>query len=391
MRGIDLSVQAAANAVHGVADAAADPRDALARAAWSCLAEPGDGMAGALIAARGAADALSAVLSNRLPSLSDVEPGELAAARRRWAPRIADVAEPIAAARRAGARLVIPGDPLWPARLDDLGPHAPYCLWTLGDAASLSAPTVAIVGARAATAYGEHVASELSAELAAQGVTVVSGGAYGIDGAAHRAALGVDGATVALMAGGVDRLYPAGHARLLERIILSGAVLSEVPCGSTPTKWRFLSRNRLIAALSDATIVVEAGWRSGSINTAHHAAALGRPLGVVPGPITSAASAGCHRLLREADAVCVTGTADVRELMGLPADGELFPPGEYTGAAVRVLDALSVRVARPVVDVARRSGLAVEETTATLGVLELEGLATRHPEGWRKAPRHAAG
>ena len=244
---------------------------------------------------------------------------------------------------------------------------------------------VALVGARAATAYGEHVSMELAAELSAEGVTVVSGAAYGIDGAAHRAALGAGGATVALMAGGVDRPYPAGHMQLLDRIARSGAVVSEVPCGTTATKWRFLSRNRLIAALSDATVVVEAGWRSGSINTAHHAAALGRPLGAVPGPTTSAASAGCHRLLREADAVCITSARDVRELMGLADDGALFSAEGYTDDSVRVLDALSSRVARSVIDIARRSGLAVEDVAAVLGVLELDGRAVRHAEGWRAA------
>ena len=157
---------------------------------------------------------------------------------------------------------------------------------------------------------------ELSADLAGHGVSVVSGAAYGIDGAAHRAALTAGGTTIALLAGGADRPYPAGHGELIERIAASGAVVSEAPCGTTPTKWRFLQRNRLIAALSDATVVVEAGWRSGSLNTAAHAAALSRPLGAVPGPVTSAASAGCHRLLREFDARCVTNSADALELLG---------------------------------------------------------------------------
>ena len=163
---------------------------------------------------------------------------------------------------------------------------------------------------------------------AASGAVIVSGGAYGIDGAAHRAALGVGGATVALLAGGVDRAYPQGHQQLLRTIAASGAVVSEVPCGTAPTKWRFLSRNRIIAALSDATVVIEAGWRSGSLNTAGHAAALGRPLGAVPGPVTSAASAGCHRLLREYDARCVTTAAEVRELWG---DAGSAPEGRIAG------------------------------------------------------------
>lgn len=162
-------------------------------------------------------------------------------------------------------------------------------------------------------------------------------------------------------------------------------MVSEVPCGTAPTKWRFLSRNRLIAAISDATVVVEAGWRSGSLNTAGHAAALGRPLGAVPGPVTSASSAGCHRLLREYDARCVTTTAEIRELWGDAA------PGTTVGGATdpdrsRVLDALSSRSARPVLELSRRSGLAPERIGALLGLLELDGIVTRVESGWRKRP-----
>ena len=131
---------------------------------------------------------------------------------------------------------------------------------------------------------------------------------------AHRAALASDGTTIAFLAGGIDRFYPLGHESLLTRIAQTGAVVSELPCGAAPTKWRFLQRNRLIAAASQATVVLEAGIRSGSLNTAGHAAALGRPLGAVPGPVTSPASAGCHRLLREFDAVCVVDADQMAEL-----------------------------------------------------------------------------
>ncbi|ALJ20309.1 DNA-processing protein DprA [Microbacterium sp. No. 7] len=385
MSAFDLSPDDARAAVDGLTDADVDPAEVVARAAWSALAEPGDGVAGLLVGRLGAAAALRAALTDRIPALDELDPRDGVAARARWMPRAADAAEALRAGRRAGARIVVPGDPLWPARADDLGPHAPLCLWTVGDPAVLSAPAVAIVGARAATAYGEHVAMELGAELAARGLTVISGGAYGIDGAAHRAALGAGGATAALMAGGVDRLYPQGHLSLFSRIVEAGVVASELPCGSAPTKWRFLSRNRLIAALSDATIVVEAGARSGSINTAHHAATIGRPLGAVPGPVTSATSAGCHRLMREAGAVCVTSADDVRDLMGLLDDGALIPVEACTAGGVRVLDALSARVARLPEDIARRSGLSVDETTAVLGVLELDGRAQRLAHGWKRA------
>ncbi len=155
---------------------------------------------------------------------------------------------------------------------------------------------------------------EASAGLVDRGFAIVSGGAYGIDGMAHRAALASDGTTIAFLAGGIDRFYPLGHESLLTRIAQTGAVVSELPCGAAPTKWRFLQRNRLIAAASQATVVLEAGIRSGSLNTAGHAAALGRPLGAVPGPVTSPASAGCHRLLREFDAMCVVDADQMAEL-----------------------------------------------------------------------------
>lgn len=233
------------------------------------------------------------------------------------------------AAAAVGARLLIPGDDDWPAGVDDLGRHAPIVLWVRGAARDLGddRPAIALVGARACSAYGQQVASEASWHLARRGVTILSGGAYGIDGAVHRAAIRAGGRTVAFLAGGVDRLYPAGHHALLEAIIDNGALVSEVPCGTAPTKWRFLQRNRLIAAASQATVVIEAGARSGSLNTAGHAAQLGRPLGAVPGPVTTAHSIGCHRLLREYDAICVTSGNEMSQLI------EFAPSAAETGAA----------------------------------------------------------
>jgi DNA processing protein len=193
-----------------------------------------------------------------------------------------------------------------------------------------------------------------------------------------------------LLAGGVEKAYPTGHTRLIDDICLSGAVISEVPCGSTPTKWRFLQRNRVIAALADATVVVEAGWRSGSLNTAAHAAALARPLGAVPGPVTSAASAGCHRLLREFDARCVTNADDVLEMVRHSADTLFDLPArrsddERTDDTTRVTDAMSFRSPRPTADIAQRSGLAVDDVAAILGLLSLEGAVVRSEDGWRRA------
>ncbi len=236
-----------------------------------------------------------------------------------------------------------------------------------------------------------------SASLAATGITIVSGAAYGIDGAAHRAALAAGGTTFALLAGGVDRPYPVGHSDLIGRIVSTGAVVSEAPCGTAPTKWRFLQRNRLIAALSDATVVVEAGWRSGSLNTAAHAASLGRPLGAVPGPITSAASTGCHRLLREFDARCITSADDARELLALDGDALWPTSGDplaehrpRTDDRSRVLDALSTRTWRTGGDIARLAGMAQEDVEGVLGLLLLEGGVQSGSAGWRMLPRAAS-
>ncbi|MET0828601.1 MAG: DNA-processing protein DprA [Microbacterium sp.] len=365
---------------------------------WSCLIEPGDRVAGRIVAALGPEAALHEVVTGardgRARDAAAVSAKEWGDALARWRPRLDEgaVRESLEMARRSAVWLITPEDPQWPATLGDLGEHAPLVLWVRGDVDALGrlAPSAALVGARAATSYGEHVAMEIAAELVGRGVSIVSGAAYGIDGAAHRAALSAGGTTIALLAGGVDRPYPAGHAQLIERIAAAGAVVSEVPCGSAPTKWRFLQRNRLIAALADATVVVEAGWRSGSLNTAGHAAALSRPLGAVPGPVTSAASAGCHRLLREFDARCVTNAGDVLELLG-SAPPTLFdmPPGPEVDArtddTTRVTDAMSFRSWRDTADIARRSGLAPTDVAAILGLLALEGAVLRCDEGWRRA------
>lgn len=361
-----------------------DPTVVAAHAAWSVLVEPGDGVAGALIGACGAVEALELALSDSM-LLPDLGHGRaLAEARARWLPR-ADpraVADALHGCREVGGRILLPGDPDWPTSLDDLGAHAPAVLWARGEPTSLTdAQAVSMVGARAATPYGETVAAELAGDLAADGIVVVSGGAYGIDGAVHRAALGAGRPTVAFLAGGVDRAYPVGHQQLFDRIRRCGAVLSEVPCGAAPTKWRFLQRNRLIAAAGLATVVVEAGWRSGSLNTAGHASSLGRPLGAVPGPVSSAASAGCHRLLREYDAVCVTNAQEVRELWGAAGLGSGVTGAEDPDRR-RLLDALSDRTPHEPALLARRAGLSLDRVRGLLGLLELEGGVRRLDAGW---------
>jgi DNA processing protein len=365
-----------------------------ARVVWSHLTEPGDAVAGLLIADLGAGEALIAAREGRTRGPGGTQPRQLQDARKRWMPRLSRdaVRDSLELAARTGLHLLAPDDPGWPAKLGDLDLHAPVVLWVRGDVSAPSAAqrSVALIGARAATSYGEHVAIDLAAELSASGIVVVSGAAYGIDGAAHRAALAAGGPTIALLAGGVDRPYPAGHGDLIARISAAGAVIAEVPPGSAPTKWRFLQRNRLIAALADATVVVEAGWRSGSLNTAGHAVAMGRPLGAVPGPVTSAASAGSHRLLREFGAMCITSADDVRELLGAASSatgaalaGADRPPTDDT---TRVRDALSLRAWRMSDDVARRSGMSHEEVETVLGLLLLGGEVEQSLVGWRRVP-----
>lgn len=372
----------------------------FARASWTGIAEPGDRVAGLLVSALGASAALTSVL-DRWPTARVVaavaESGEhavsaedVAPAMERWQPRLTSASALIALkqAVRYAVRLVTPADPSWPGGLDDLGFHAPIALWVRGLPSTLSTldRSIALVGARAATGYGEHVTMEASAGLVDRGYAIVSGAAYGIDGMAHRAALASSGQTVAFLAGGVDRFYPSGHDALLSRIVELGAVISELPCGSQPTKWRFLQRNRLIAAASAATIVVEAGWRSGSLNTAGHAAALGRPLGAVPGPVTSAASAGCHRLIRDFDAICVTNASEMAELAPMPgavdSPVELEPGDRSAPDQTRVIDGLSIRSARTVQDVAARTGLSIAGVQSVLGTLELDGVAVEREHGW---------
>lgn len=373
----------------------------FARAAWSGIAEPGDRVAGILVATLGAPKALEMIVSRAdVESVAqalgaDESKEELQQAMERWAPRLQSRVALLALsqAARYSARLLIPGDPAWPEGVADLGDHAPLALWLRGHESTLATTggSLALVGARAATGYGEHVAMEASAGLVDRGYTIVSGAAYGIDGMAHRAALASSGQTIAVLAGGVDRFYPSGHDALLTRIVEEGAVVSELPCGAAPTKWRFLQRNRLIAAMSKATIVLEAGWRSGSLNTAGHAAALGRPLGAVPGPVTSAASAGCHRLIREFGAVCVTNADEMAELAPLATahdmpqgGGESAEPAGLSAERVRITDALSARSARHVDHVAASAGLSIAAVQTVLGVMQLEGTAIERPSGWVK-------
>jgi len=370
---------------------AEDRLDSFAHAAWSFLVEPGDRVAGALIRRFGASEALERIVARPAAStLADDELGaaDIAEALARWEPRMETPAlfRSLTSAATLGIRLVRAGDGSWPTGLDDLGDHGPRVLWLRGTVDSLDtlSTSVSIVGARASTGDGEHVAMDFAAGFVSRGYAVVSGGAYGIDGMAHRATLACGGITVAVMAGGLDNLYPSGHEELLKRIMNTGAVVSEVPPGGAPTRWRFLQRNRLIAALSGGTIVIEAGYRSGSLNTATHARDLDRPLGVVPGPITSGQSAGCHRLLRtNPAAMLVTSVADMIDLMtGDFADGTF----EERDAAdtVRVLDALTDKP-RTLASIAGKCGMSEDAVRTVLDALTAARRVTESDVGWSRA------
>ena len=307
-------------------------------------------------------------------------------------------------AATCGAWLVTPADPLWPPQLNDLGPARPYGLWCRGDSRHLldvaSAPSVALVGSRDPSIYGTEATTHLAAELARRGYTVISGGAMGIDIAAHRAALtqqGSDLPTIAFMAGGLDRLYPAQNSDALNMIVDRGLIMSEVSVGNTPTRWRFLERNRLIAALARHTIVVEARWRSGALNTARHAMEIGRTLWAVPGQINSPNSVGTNRLLRDGLAQTLTEAADILEYdaaagfeLGTEHESEWDQAAsssaldELTERQGRVWDDLSPRSYRGVDERAAALGLSARDVMADLFHLGRCGLAESSGTSWRK-------
>ncbi|WP_028275360.1 DNA-processing protein DprA [Arthrobacter sp. I3] len=295
-----------------------------ARAALTRLFEPGDIVGRALVAKHGAHAALRIAIGARpARPFWDVMTDELAEALSRWAPRIPDLApeKDLAAIERLGGGFLVPGDEHWPTGLDDL-PDAPWGLWYRGNL-STGIPALsrcaAVTGSRDSTSYGAAVTGDMAYGLAQRGICVISGMAYGIDAHAHRAALagsqGNGAATIAVLAGGLDRDYPSGNADLAAAIRANGLTISELPPGSAPTRRRFLQRNRIIAALAGVTCVVEARWRSGALNTAHHAETIARHVAAVPGSVHSANSAGCHRLLKEGGAVLVTDAAELAELL----------------------------------------------------------------------------
>jgi DNA processing protein len=365
-----------------------DDRDA--RLLLSRVAEPGDVELGKLVAQLGAGGAVRQLRSGSLKHRGVLN------LRARL-----DAASPqrdLAAGRAVGARFVVPGDGEWPAQLGDLvrlgrsDAGVPLGLWLRGplDLREACRRSVAVVGARASTAYGEYVASELGLGLAERLWTVVSGGAFGIDGAAHRGALAVDGSTIAVLACGVDVAYPRGHAALIERISQTGLVVSEWPPGCAPMRYRFLVRNRVIAALTAGTVVVEAAVRSGALSTANRARELDRHVMAVPGPVTSAMSAGTNQLLRQPDIMCVTGVADVLDLVG-SIGGDLAPepaiPSDprdvLDDVSRRVLESVPVRRAAGPASIAVTSGVAPHQVLRALGGLAARGFVERVDSGWR--------
>ncbi|MFI8854279.1 DNA-processing protein DprA [Streptomyces sp. NPDC053499] len=363
----------------------------LARAALTRIAEPGDELVGRWLATYGACEVVEAVTGSGPPLTG--------AGERRWAGlRLrAARAQPhtdLAAIVGSGGRFVCPGDAEWPRQLDDLGHARPFGLWVRGTASLRvwALRSVAVVGARACTEYGAHCAALLGAGLAERGWTVVSGAAYGVDAAAHRGALAVRGPTVGVLACGVDVAYPPGHQELIRALGERGLLVAELPPGDHPTRSRFVLRNRVIAALTRGTVVVEAALRSGALVTARRALGLGRHLMGMPGPVTSGLSQGVHELLR-GEATVVTDAAEVIEQVGMVGElaperrGPAVPRDALSPDAARVLEALPGRGAYDPARIACSAGVPPGEVLARLHELRALGFVERDGDRWQLAPR----
>jgi DNA processing protein len=371
-----------------------DGPERRARAALTRILEPGDERGGRWLRELGPVE-----LVRRLTTAD----GSAEALRGMTAARLggyrlrAAAAEPerdLAAVAALGGRFVCPGDQEWPSQLDDLEDARPTGLWVRGrpDLRLWALRSVAVVGARACTPYGAHMAASLGAGLAERGWVVVSGAAFGVDGAAHRGALSAGGATMAVLACGVDVAYPRGHSELIGRIVEQGLVMGELPPSEHPTRSRFVLRNRVIAALTRGTVVVEAEYRSGSLVTARSAQRLGRYTIGVPGPATSGLSAGVHELLR-GEGVLVTDASEVAELVGdiggdlAPARrGPVLPRDLLDAVCARVLEALPYRGVMGVRDVGRVAGTTADEALGRLYELHSLGFVEREGDGWRLTP-----
>lgn len=377
------------------------------RRAWAYLsrvAEPPCGPLVALIDMVGAVSAADMVRRREFPdgfeSVADATAGRYGTDR---------AAADLAHMAHLGGRLVTPADDEWPTlpfqRLVERSPSEdtdhddevrelrPTALWIVGKGRldELLERSVSIVGTRAPSQYGERVTDEFASDLVAEGFTIVSGGAYGIDGVAHRAALAAGGSSVAFLAGGLDRPYPAGHAGLFRRIAEEGALVSEYPPGTVPGRHRFLNRNRIVGISTGGVVVVEAGFRSGTKNTATWAKRRGVPVCAVPGPVNVATSVTCHQLIREKAAVLVTRSGEVIEEVGrmgelaLELDVPARPTDVLDGPELRVHDALPARSSLSVPEIATASGLPARAVMVHLARLELKGLVTSQGALWRLA------
>jgi DNA processing protein len=363
----------------------------LARVALSRAVEPGDVRTAALVRQLGAVDALEALRRRAARGEGDIAPRRLDCEPEQDLERAAGI----------GIRFVTPEDEEWPEQLTDLG-HGidvqglggvPVGLWARGPVSLRACEgSVAVVGSRSATTYGVHQAEALAAAVARTGRVVVSGAAFGIDRAAHGGALGAEGDTVAVLARGLDRAYPEGNADLFDRLVQSGALVSEVPHGVAPTRVRFLARNRVIAALTRGTVVVEAAVRSGALNTANWADRLSRQVMGVPGPVDSAPSAGVHELIRRGSATLVARGEHVLELLGesgshLCADprGPRRPADGLTMRERQLLDALPPDDPLPLAGVAEAAAMQARHAAWTLDRLARQELAVEGPAGhWRR-------
>ena len=397
-----------------------NPEERRARAIWTAIAQPGEPVVGQVIGHFGVMEALERVkyLADRLVQIDDMmirtvfQPVQLPASVAQiegWSMRLRELNLEMEyqLLSRENGTLVVPGDAAWPAVVDNLGMVAPLALWVRGNPRALGAlaseGAVALVGARCATHYGTDIAQEIAYELGERGIWVISGGAYGIDTAAHQGALASRGKTISVQAGGLGNLYPAMNARLFSQIQQTGAIVSESPPSQRPAKHLFLTRNRLISALSQVVVVVEAGQRSGAMSTANHGAEQGRQVAAVPGPVTSTASIGCHRLIREGAAL-VTNAEEIMELMfplnaqdqkvfgaGVAANtagtgaaaasqrnsgGQIPAPSLFAGLTsdgVKVIDSLSKTAWKSIEQVARGAGLGTRTVQSELGLMELDG------------------
>ncbi len=391
--------------------------DLCARLIWSQLAEPGDELAGLLLSELGASTALRALRGDggvagselRLWSLLQQNDSTLAAEGselttrsalrsgvERWVQRDnnAKLVRDLRTWQRLGGWIATLSSTYWPQQLLDLGNAAPICIWGRGNIESLNGleKAVSIVGSRNTTSYGAWITRELATELAADGYRIVSGGAYGIDAFAHQATVELAESdperfqfpvTIAVMAGGGDRLYPVGNSSLLKQVIKHGCVISELPPGNAPTKWRFLQRNRLIAALGQTVVVVEMAYRSGALNTVHHALQIGRRVVAVPGSILSPTSQGCNQVIEEGKAEIATSFDALLQL----ARGGSVEPQHYTQLTPmqqRILDSVTNQL-RTAATIGQQSGAGLDEANQALAELELLGFLVRQSGKWKRS------